>query len=985
MKGEYMRIRTTLWLIAIVGCAALGIWQRQNLSIFWREYNALWRDIDYHDDSISYRRPLIPENVARTDPEAAKIAEHILGHYERDEWLLSITEGILKYPQNEFLLNEFAGSIWQESDYDCQIKLKTAKRLVSLNSQKPHYHYFLAGALLACGSDINSVLDAIEQGNRCSDYNIPYDKYKQLVTGIAEKAKLSRTQIGYLGCERLESSPYGLDRKLIGFAAAAFADGDNLVGTRICDTIYGMQRKYVQAGDHRAISANNLSMMASFVYFGHWYNPEGLELQRVELSKERAKENRLRLCARVPESVLAASEKSYVRPQTEINDERKTNSSFIAIILAPYFGRMFVSVGLAILILALFCLADGYAKNEKVGLVKTFMFAFACLVFFLVARGVFVRLAHDSCGSSYTSVLHPPKIALNALQNDPIPTVMFLVLPVAGLLLLQISRKSRWWVRAVFLAAVTAGCFGFWVLAEHLEFERLYYEDLIGPIIIVIIIVFAEIVLAIIARWLSKWKIVWLAVSSALFGSLSIATWGYYYLEYLVMLLFILFSAAVIVGPSPKDKSPITSLFTLFGTDTQYVSIRVRCLKLIAPFIVVYWIIFVYLMPASAYRINYESSRDNPPRKKYTVLEPNEATYQRVLNYLENAPKTRYRVAMLLGLVMPEDLPDVLKKLKELPSDDYYGEMRFRPSRLGEPNKSSEPNRTADPNRANDALLTRAITSSGRDVVGILTAAITEPNHQRTLLARAKLGDFTAKRPLEQLLAERISEGNDFPRGPDNAGRQDRPLSSAEIIPALACASEPNEAAQRYLSFMQRRSMREILDDADFARGINLLPTQQARTVIKAYLAKAADWQTPPDGEIWPNLRGVLNSLRDVVGYYADREIAEDVFRLMLRVYENGGELSELNISPYFTIESAELIKKGLIVPNYRFRAWCVWQLRRVGYKFSQEELDKLLKDDSWMVRANAVMAEPQRAKNIAVNDKNSFVRFVVTLSADLQ
>jgi hypothetical protein len=62
-----------------------------------------------------------------------------------------------------------------------------------------------------------------------------------------------------------------------------------------------------------------------------------------------------------------------------------------------------------------------------------------------------------------------------------------------------------------------------------------------------------------------------------------------------------------------------------------------------------------------------------------------------------------------------------------------------------------------------------------------------------------------------------------------------------------------------------------------------------------------------------------------------------------------------------------------------------VWQLRRVGYKFTQEELDKLLKDDSWIVRANAVMAEPQRAKNIAVNDKNSFVRFVATLSADSQ
>jgi HEAT repeat protein len=103
----------------------------------------------------------------------------------------------------------------------------------------------------------------------------------------------------------------------------------------------------------------------------------------------------------------------------------------------------------------------------------------------------------------------------------------------------------------------------------------------------------------------------------------------------------------------------------------------------------------------------------------------------------------------------------------------------------------------------------------------------------------------------------------------------------------------------------------------------------------------------------------------------------------MLRVDETGEEFEILNVLPCFTIESADLLKKGLTARNDKLRAWSVWQLRRVGYKFSQEELDKLLKDDSWMVRANAVMAEPQRAKNIVMNDKNGFVRFVATLSPD--
>ena len=479
--------------------------------------------------------------------------------------------------------------------------------------------------------------------------------------------------------------------------------------------------------------------------------------------------------------------------------------------------------------------------------------------------------------------------------------------------------------------------------------------------------------LTIIAGWLSKWRVVWLTAAAPLFGSLSIASSGYFYLEYLVMLLFILFSAVIIAGPAPRDKSPFVSFLTLFGTDAQQVTIRVKCLKLVAPFIVVYWIVFVYLMPGSAYRIGCEASQYNSPRRKYTLPEPNDMTYQRVLNYLENTQKTRFGMLGPIGLVMPEDLPDVLEKIKELPSDERY----MRRSRPG------EPNRAPNPEMSKDALLIRAITSCGRDAVNIITAYIADPNQPRALLARAKLGDISVKQPLEQLLAQRIADGNDFPRWPDEADRRERPMSSAEIIPALGCVSEPNEAAQRYLSFIQRNNMPEIIEDFDFIKGINLLPTQQARIVLKAYLAKAADWQTPPEMEIRPCLRDVLNSLRYVVGFYADREIAEGVFRLMLRIYENREELRELNISPYFTIESAELLKKGLTVHNDKFRAWSVWQLRRVGYQFTQEEIDKLLKDDSWIVRANAVMAQPERAKEVIANDKNSFVRFAATLSSD--
>jgi len=82
----------------------------------------------------------------------------------------------------------------------------------------------------------------------------------------------------------------------------------------------------------------------------------------------------------------------------------------------------------------------------------------------------------------------------------------------------------------------------------------------------------------------------------------------------------------------------------------------------------------------------------------------------------------------------------------------------------------------------------------------------------------------------------------------------------------------------------------------------------------------------------------------------------------------------------YFTSDSVALLKQGLAYPDERLRAWCVWQLRRVGYNFSDGELDTLLNDECWKVRANAVLAAGLRGASRAERDENGFVRFVVSL-----
>ena len=112
------------------------------------------------------------------------------------------------------------------------------------------------------------------------------------------------------------------------------------------------------------------------------------------------------------------------------------------------------------------------------------------------------------------------------------------------------------------------------------------------------------------------------------------------------------------------------------------------------------------------------------------------------------------------------------------------------------------------------------------------------------------------------------------------------------------------------------------------------------------------------------------------LGYW----IIEDVFKTILSATIHGEEFKAFDISPYLGSQSAELLKEGLACGNSDMRAWCVWQLRKIGYRFQPEELNRLLNDESWKVRANAIFAGGEDNAQIAEKDKNAFVRLVATL-----
>jgi hypothetical protein len=967
-----MKLKITLWLLAILSCSALGLWQKDNLSIFCREYYSYWHDYEYHEDGFVQKKLLISPKIAKSDPEVAAIAESVINWYGNAEPLVSIAQYLDKFPQNEKFLSDFVFWLPEEKALDPQIQLLATKELLRINPENGIYHYLLADSLLANRSenDINSVFNAIEQGNRCADFNMPYDKYKQRVIDLAEKAlpgHMIARIINYIGpgpnTDNLRKLP-------LVFANAAFTDGDSNLGSEICETIHRMQRKWFLSGDTRELSLRNMNWSFMPMRFGNWIYPEALELQRTNISKQRAKEIRLRLCAWIPEVLLLnAGQRVHTKTEPEIKEECKANWALLANLLSPYFGRMFLSFVLTLFVFASLCLFFGYTKNEKVGFFKILLFAFACFCFFIVVGRFFSLLFFEEFWHEISHFAEMPsqRMGLSAIFEGLPVSTLFLAVPLAGLIILLLTKfsvtvKKRWYVRwskkllfCVVLSTVWIGLISILKLFCHRRFEP---EELIFLFIIVFA---ASFIVSVFSRWLCRWKVFWLLPVAVLFGSFSVVAEGYFYLGYLIMILFIIFSALIIVVPASPAAFPA------------------RCLKLLSPFIVIYWLLFVALMPLSAYRINYEKNRAErslPVKRIYTLPEPNEALYQRVLARFDSNEITCYGAFRFIGLIMPGDLPGILKKFYELPSDfDEYSHM----SVIGSPRQSRRLIR--EPNDVNDAYLIRAVMCSGKDVTNILTEAMSDPNRDRALLERAKLGDVTAKQHLEALLAKRIEEGNDFPTSDVYAQWWQKPVFSYEIISSLACVSGPNEAAGRYTSYIQRRNMIDLFDDFDFFRSVNLLPSLQARIVIKAYLAKVKEWNSPSQ-QRWKEYPDMtLQPLRHLVGIYGDKEIAEEVFELMLQTAEQSSESLLLDVSPYFTIDSAGLLKKGLSSNNDKFRAWTVWQLRKVGHQFTQEEIDNLMRDASWMVRANATVAAPQLTKELAQKDKNPFVRFSASLN----
>jgi hypothetical protein len=500
------------------------------------------------------------------------------------------------------------------------------------------------------------------------------------------------------------------------------------------------------------------------------------------------------------------------------------------------------------------------------------------------------------------------------------------------------------------------------------------FADLPNYLNVLVFVSIFTLPLALFASWLSKLRLVKaVLVTTPLSVFTSLAS-PYAYICWIPFILFVVICIVIILN-KPSNSIPFRKAITgIFSRRPELAIIRSEAIKLLAPFIVIYWLIFVASVPTCA---KYIEQLYSWSYSKLDLAPADETSYQQVLAKFDSNDFTLSGFWRLTPLVMPQDLSSVLDKYKDIyiSTSSPYRFLR-NPAEYVDGNSTLKQDKLIK--KFNDYYIITTMQGCGRDVVNILTDALEDPEKESALVIRGKLGDVRVKAKLEELLTSRLANGQ--PPEPNGyRKRWERPAKIIDIISGLACISEPNEAGAMFMDYIARSDMSQLVEDHGFFKGICLLPTTQAREVIKAYFAKAQDFQ--------PVERIIFSPAREVAGTYSDKDISEAVFKIMLSSQDD--DAIEFWVRPGeapqdFDIQSADLLREGL-ASKEPLRAWCVWQLRKVGYRFSEEEEAKLLADESWKVRANIVVEGGPKTAERAAKDPNPFVRWVASFIAGEQ
>jgi hypothetical protein len=439
-------------------------------------------------------------------------------------------------------------------------------------------------------------------------------------------------------------------------------------------------------------------------------------------------------------------------------------------------------------------------------------------------------------------------------------------------------------------------------------------------------------------------------------GLVTMILQGHMYLRYFSMIVFVLFAFKY-----SFRKVTLRSIFKVFGgtCENEAAALRSDLLKLSAIAAVLCWLGFLCLMVPTKKSIEGEAKEYK--YYTYSFTQDYEKAYQEILKRIDDVNLPVQNILRCIPLVKSGDLPLVMETLKKRKFPfAWKTEKYFR-----------QPG-SKDYDELTDRSISFLLRSAGRDQMPVIINYMDNPDDSWALVFRAKLGDKKVKDKLTNELNKAINEEDDPNKIEGRYHRGEARVT--ELITALASISGSDGAYALFKGYFDSHSVERI----SRCFGDGLMCTLSKDTFLKIlnlFLEKIENEYSNLDNY---TKHSALYPLRDYRGLYLDNETAKRILRLILQVSGNDGwHLETFGIEYYLTPEVSDLLIRGLQSDNENLRAWCIWQLKKINYKWNENELREIAEDKSWKVRANLTIIDKSLIKG---NEPSAYVKLIKSM-----
>jgi hypothetical protein len=978
-----------IWGGILLVCLILTLWQIPNFKVLWWKYNTI-KFMGQGNDASIYSTSLIDSEATRADPEAGDILNYLVSKPDINEPATLV----LKYPDNEFFGYELTNKLRKTDSIYPQAILNAANRLINANPRNAHFHYLKASILLSLHNedDFDEAIKEIEIGNNAPEFYFAYSKYRDRLGTLFKKGTPGKVALRLLDHQEIESY-HSINRNLTHRAEQAVKQSDLIGFQKLTDIGLTIGERIIE----HAGNSGELFVGSIFIR-----SMAGLKLKEikppVDVEKVRFQLSRfisiLDICMEISNDTWSGILKIITI----------VVSVLVPLMLSVYIFLFWILVFIVSLIRKQF-------KTVKVGFLNYFLFAVSIFYYFalLIACAAFLSDSHLGTfflRSRYT-VDGTDDVYLVALVVLITSISLWVIFWIMSLLPPYDKKKLyRFWISKAIVCAALWIAILIVVLVPSVEYEignwQAYLYGFIAGFITCVVIWAVSIygwflVRLLPYRWLTRNRCVQLILIITFLAALNMLLNEVDWLQILTIFFLIPCSALIVTHkPIGKMTNLVDALFYFFSRNEQMAATRAKILCLLSPYFAFFWFVFLislfFVVPILS---RVDNTIANPLAGYGELPLANKSTYQAVVSKIDlrqidpSSWKTirRLNVPRRLLIVSPKDLSRILLQFKEsgLPLKDYN--------------------------------LLRIIGKCNSDVYDIIVDSLEQPESEKALISRAKAGDKTIKAKLEQLFDDKLSQLN-LKSAVRMEGRtyikydQIRALEDCiNIASALAVISEPEEAGERYIDIIEKvnnewgkieKVSEEWWQNDDlrwlaynFYISLNFLPKQQATQVLKTYLKKTDYYDLTTISE--------LSTLSEALILFADAELAEQIFKrtceisliekffdMDIRYYGSRKTIvDEIDrprfmaiklrkvISPYFHNILISELKKEIKRDNPNIRAYVVWQLTKLGYEWSGQELKQLFTDDDWKVRLNALFAMDEDTVRTALDDENPVVRVI--------